>query len=54
MLIASPALRADLGRRARDRAGMYSHQQMAAGYLAVYRHMIGRAHYERATIAESA
>jgi glycosyltransferase involved in cell wall biosynthesis len=39
MLMASPELRADLGRRAHERAGIFSREQMGAGYLAVYRQL---------------
>jgi glycogen(starch) synthase len=46
LVMTSPGLREDLGRRARDRANTFSHQRMAAGYLAVYRDLLGahRAH----------
>jgi glycogen synthase len=40
-LIADPALRAEMARRARDRASLYSPQRMLGAYLSVYRHLIG-------------
>jgi glycogen(starch) synthase len=40
-LIADPALRAEMARRARERAALYSPQRMLGAYVSVYGHLAG-------------